>query len=182
VSRGRVARTTRRAGAVHAQARRLGARATGWYETVLVMDEVSACLERANERPVVLADWSQSGFLAGMGKVRVVGSGYWSNLQGLNASHELFSTDSEQRFWELVTERRIEYFFRPPLPVLEGAIRNSFRVRGRGTPTIEQVEQTVIWGIASSANWPAVTCPRLARLAPACSVLRLDRPAGLTPR
>jgi hypothetical protein len=162
---------------VRAEARRHGPGARGWYETVLVMDELSACLERAGEPPVVLADWVQSGFLAGTGKVRVVGSGYWSNLQGLKDSHELFSTSSEQRFWELVAERRIEYFFRSPSPVLREAIRNSFRVSGRDTPTLKQIEETVIWRIASSDDWPAVACPRIARVAPACSVLRLDRAA-----
>jgi len=160
--------------AIHAEARKLAAQPiAGWYGTIMVMEAVSACLESTTELPVVLAEWSQGGYLAGMGKARVVGSGYWSNMQGLKDTHELFSTNSDQHFWELVKDRRIEYFFRPPPEFLAGAIENSFRVIGRGTATMEQIKETVLWRVAFSGDFPVLACPELARLAPGCSLLRL---------
>jgi hypothetical protein len=160
--------------AIHEEARRLSANPIqGWYGTAMVMEVASTCLEGLGEPPVVLAEWSQGGFLAGTGKARVVGSGYWSNLQGLKDTRELFSTTSEHLFWELVGQRRIEYFFRPPPAVLTEAISNAFLAMGRKTPTMEQIKQTVIWRIASSDNFPLLACPEMARLAPGCSILRL---------
>lgn len=160
---------------IHAEARKLSANPmSGPYGTAMVMEVVSACLEREGEPPVVLAEWSQGGFLAGMEKVHVVGSGYWSNLQGLKDGYELFSTSSEQRFWELVKQRRVEFFFRPPPELLAEAIGNAFRVIGGGTATMDRIKQTVIWRVASSGDIPVVACPELARLAPACAILRLE--------
>jgi hypothetical protein len=162
------------AGEIHAEARKLAAQPMlGWYGTTMVMEAVSTCLPPAAEPPVVLAEWSQGGYLAGMGKARVVGSGYWSNLQGLKDNHELFTTNSEQRFGELVKDRHIEYFFRPPPEFLTNAIENSFRVLGRGNATREQIRETVLWRVAYSSNLPVVACPELGKIAPACSLLKL---------
>ena len=124
----------------------------------MVMGMVSACLAREGEPPVVLADWTQGGVLASRGKVRVVGSGY-GELQGLRDGHELYSTDSEQRFWELA-QQRLSVLFRPPMWMLEDTIGNAYRVFGRGTPTPEQIRRTVIWRIASSDDFPTVPAKR----------------------
>ncbi len=144
----------------------------GPYGTTFVMEAVSGCL---GGRPVVLATWDQGAVLAGMGKVRVIGSGYWSNAEGLRAAHEMFSTRSPERFWELVREREVEYFLVPPPELLAEAIQDSTVISGGRLPSLPEVKQTVAWQVASRGNFPVVACEPMARIAPQGSILDLRR-------
>ncbi len=143
--------------------------------TTFVLEAASDCLSRTGRRPVVLAVWDQGAVLAGMGKVRVIGSGYWSNLDGLRDTHEMFSTTSAQQFWELVRKREVEYFLVPPPALLADAISDSWWLMNGTRPTIAQVKATVIWQVASRGDFPVVSCESMTRIAPQGFILQLEK-------
>ncbi len=53
----------------------------GPNRTTVALEEVSDCFGRLAPGAVVLAPWDQSGVLAGLGNVRVIGSGYCSDFR-----------------------------------------------------------------------------------------------------
>jgi len=71
------AKISRGVAAVHGDSMR------GTYVETFALRAASDCLGQAAKDGVVLAAWDQGGTLAGMGKVRVIGSAYWSNASGL---------------------------------------------------------------------------------------------------
>ncbi|HXI83935.1 MAG TPA: hypothetical protein VNL17_07570 [Verrucomicrobiae bacterium] len=133
----------------------------GLNRTTIGLEVVSDCFGRMAPGSVVLAPWDQSGVLAGLGNVRVIGSGYWSNLDGLFADYELFTTTSTERFRALVGERQIQFLLVRRPNELYGDIVVSFVTLLGRIPTETEVGQTVLWKTANDPHARVVTCPEL---------------------
>jgi hypothetical protein len=148
----------------------------GPHVETFALRAASECLSGAT-KPVVLAAWDEGAILAGMGNVRVVGSQYWSNLDGLMSTHELFTTTSPERFWELVRQRGIEFLIVPASDRLERAVLESFVAFHGRAPAHNEVLGAVIWQITNSDRYPVLPCPELTRLNPQWKIVRLVDPA-----
>jgi hypothetical protein len=133
----------------------------GPNRTTVALEEVSDCFGRLAPGAVVLAPWDQSGVLAGLGNVRVIGSGYWSNLDGLFAAYELFTTSSVERFQALVRERQIQFLLVRRPNELYGDIVVSFVTLLGRIPTEMEVEETAVWKAANDPHAHLVSCPEL---------------------
>jgi len=129
--------------------------------TTIGLEAASDCFGRMAPGSVVLAPWDQSGVLAGLGNVRVVGSGYWSNLDGLFAGYELFTTTSVERFQALVRERQIRFLLvRGPNELYADIVVSFVTLLGR-IPNSMEVNQTVLWKIVTDPAARIVACPEL---------------------
>ncbi len=133
----------------------------GPNRTTIGLELVSDCFGRMAPGSVVLAPWDQSGVLAGLGNVRVIGSGYWSNLDGLFADYELFTTTSVERFQALVRERQIQFLLVRRPNELYGDIVVSFVTLLGRIPTEMEVAQTALWKAANDPRARIVACPEL---------------------
>jgi hypothetical protein len=148
----------------------------GPHVETFALRAASECLSGA-KKPVVLAAWDEGAILAGMGAVKVVGSQYWSNLDGLWSTHELFSTTSRERFWELVHQRGIEFLIVPPSDRLDRAVGESFVALYGRAPTPNEEFGAVVWEIASGGRYPVLPCPNLDRLNLQWKIVQLLDPA-----
>jgi hypothetical protein len=167
------AKISRNVALVHADSMR------GPYVETFALRAASDCLGQLSKDAVVLAAWDQGGTLAGMGKVRVIGSAYWSNASGLSDTFELFTTHSQEQFYELALRRHVDFVLIPSHDRLERAVWLSlFAIEGR-PPTREEAFGAYIWRIASDPTLAVVSCPSLSRLAPDWRILRLPEEAGL---
>ena len=133
----------------------------GPNRTTVALEEVSDCFGQLAPGAVVLAPWDQSGVLAGLGNVRVIGSGYWSNLDGLFADYELFTTASVERFQAVVRERQIQFLLVRRPNELYGDIVVSFVTLLGRIPTEGEVEHTALWKAANDPHARLVFCPEL---------------------
>ena len=133
----------------------------GPHRTTVGLEVASDCFGRIAPGSVVLAPWDQSGVLAGLGNVRVIGSGYWSNLDGLFAGYELFTTTSIERFQALVRERQIQFLLVRRPNELYGDIVVSFVTLLGHIPTQMEVDQTALWKAANDPHARIVACPEL---------------------
>jgi hypothetical protein len=148
----------------------------GPHGATIALQAASDCLAQLHKPPIMLARWDQSGVLAGMGRVRVIGSGYWSNLDGLFAAYELLATTSPEAFWQTVETRRIEYLLVRGDDGLAGDIANAFiMIHGR-RPTAQDMEATAVWQVAHDGRQTEIDCNELKRLAPTWKILQLQRP------
>jgi hypothetical protein len=148
----------------------------GPHFATIALEAVSDCLEQPREQPIVLARWDMSGVLAGMGKVRVVGTGYWSNLDGLFTAYELLTTTSAEAFWQTVESRRIEYLLVRSDNDLVGEIADAFVTIHGARPSTQDIEATAVWQVAHDARQTEIGCNELKRLMPTWKILRLQRP------
>jgi hypothetical protein len=144
----------------------------GPHVETFALRAVSECLHEA-DKPVVLAAWDEGAILAGMGNVKVVGSQYWSNLDGLMDTHEFFTTTSQERFWELVHQRGVEFLIVPESDRLDRAIWESFVALHGRAPTRNEGLGAVIWQIANSDRYPVLPCLNLSQLNPQWKIVRL---------
>jgi hypothetical protein len=133
----------------------------GPHRTTVGLEVASDCFGRIAPGSVVLAPWDQGGVLAGLGNVRVIGSGYWSNLDGLFAGYELFTTTSIERFQALVRERQIQFLLVRRPNELYGDIVVSFVTLLGHIPTQMEVDQTALWKAANDPHARIVACPEL---------------------
>lgn len=84
------------------------------------------------EGAVVVAPWHLTPRMICHGEVRTVGSAYWSNIAGLKANHEIFSTFSEERLKQLLKERTVDYLLAPPPPIMSREVIDaSYALSGR---------------------------------------------------
>jgi len=151
----------------------------GTYVETFALRAASDCLGQAAKDGVVLAAWDQGGTLAGMGKVRVIGSAYWSNASGLSDTFELFTTHSRERFFELARQRQVDFVLVPSHDRLERAIwLSSFATIGRA-PTRAEAFGAYIWRVVNDPDLPVVSCLPLSQLAPDWKIVRLPKEAGL---
>jgi hypothetical protein len=150
-----------------------------WAENVTArLELVSDCLGQHAPGAIVLAPWDQGSVLAGLGQVRVVGSGYWSNLAGLMDEQQLLTTESPEVFWGIVKRRGIEYLLvREPPAFLFDLTLAGVVVHGR-IPADAEVRRTVVWRVAALGQAEAVECPELARVAPEWRIIPLRRTGG----
>jgi hypothetical protein len=147
----------------------------GPYVETFALRAVSDCLEQAAKDGILLAAWDQGGTLAGMGKVRVIGSAYWSNSSGLSDTFELFTTHSRGRFFELVRQRQVDFVLIPSPDRLARAVwLSSFAITGHA-PTREDAFGAYIWRIANDTDLSVISCPSLSQLAPGWRILRLPK-------
>jgi hypothetical protein len=133
----------------------------GPNRTTIGVEAASDCFGRLAPGSVVLAPWDQGGVLAGLGNVRVIGSGYWSNLDGLFADYELFTTTSVQRFQALVRERQIQFLLVRRPNELYGDIVVSFVTLLGRIPNATEVAQTALWKAANDPHARIVSCQEL---------------------
>ncbi|MCG3149074.1 MAG: hypothetical protein PCFJNLEI_02532 [Verrucomicrobiae bacterium] len=138
------------------------ARSYDWTGNVTVrLEAVSECLGRQAPGTIVLAPWDQGSVLAGLGQVRVVGSGYWSNLDGLMDEQVLLTTESPEVFWGIVQRRGIEFLVaREPAAFLLDLTLAKVVVSGR-VPADVEVRRTVVWQVAARRQAAALVCPEL---------------------
>jgi hypothetical protein len=147
----------------------------GPYVAIFALEAVSDCLARANDYPIVLAATDFGPTLAGMGKVRVVGTAFWTNLQAMRDTHEMFTTTSPERFWQLVNQRGIGYLLVPNAVQEAASIKLAYAALGKPCPDGGCIYRTVVWQIARSHEYPVVECAELSRVAPQWRILRLHR-------
>lgn len=148
----------------------------GPHLETFALSAASRCLGTTNHSPVVLVAWDQGATLAGMGAVRVIGSAYWSNLDGLQDTFELFTTPSAERFWQLVRQRQIEFLILPSAQRLERAVWQSFMALHGRAPTRQEAFGAFIWQVAQSDQRKIVPCDPLTRLAPGWGIARVSEP------
>ena len=145
----------------------------GTYVETFALRAASDCLGQTAKDGIVLAAWDQGGTLAGMGKVRVIGSAYWSNASGLSDTFELFTTHSRERFFELARRRQVGFVLIPSHERLERAVwLSSFATTGL-PPTRQDAFGAYIWRVARDPDLPVVSCPSLSQLAPDWRIVRL---------
>ena len=153
----------------------------GPYVETFALRAASDCLGASARQPTVLAAWEPSSVLAGMGKVRVVGSGFWSNLDGISDTCEMLTTPSEDRFWQLVRKRNVEFFLIPSPAAFERDVRQSFVALSGQVPNQREVSEAYVWQFVGSDRFPKWTCEELSRLEPAWKIVPLSsivQPAG----
>ena len=129
----------------------------------------------ADRRPVVLTDWDWGGVLAGTGTVRVVGSPYWSNLDGFADTVTLFTETSPAAFDALLKRRGVDCLIVPDAETMTASVYTAFLARTGVPPTEEQVAATAIWHVAADPDRPVVPSPRLAELEPRWRIVRFRR-------
>jgi hypothetical protein len=157
----------RNAASVHGDSMR------GPYVETFALRAASDCLGQEASNSVVLAAWDQGAILAGSGKVRVVGSQYWSNLEGQGDTYELFTTLSQNRFFELARERKIGFVVIPSPDRLERAVYLSFVALHGKPPTRREAFNAYIWQLARDQRLPTIRCEPLARIAPQWRIVQL---------
>ena len=148
----------------------------GPYVEMFALRATSDCLGQQASGSVVLAAWDQGAVLAGLGKVRAVGSAYWSNLDGLNDTFELFTTPSRSRFFQLMRKRQVDFVLIPSPARLERAVWLSWVALHSRAPTRSEAFGSYIWRVAGSHEFPVVPCEALSSFAPDWRILRV--PAG----
>jgi len=145
----------------------------GPYSEMLALRAASNCMGQAANDGIVLAAWDQGGVLAGSGKVRVIGSAYWPNFAGLRDTYELFTTSSQQQFFELVRKRRIDFVLIPSPARLERAVWQSWVALHVQPPTRAEAFGAYIWQVARSEKFKIVSCGALSNLAPDWRIVKL---------
>ena len=145
----------------------------GPYLETFALRAVSDCLGDLGEQPVVLAPWEQSSVLGGLGKVKVLGTGFWSNLDGLADTFEMLTTTSETRFWELARKRNVSYLLLRSPEELEQDVRQSFVAESGTVPTGSEVHQAYVWQLRSDDRFPAVPCEEMLRMKSHWRIVRL---------
>jgi hypothetical protein len=147
----------------------------GPYVETFALRAVSDCLGSSDDPPVVLAPWEQSSILAGLGKVKVIGSGFWSNLDGLADTFEMLTTTSEARFWELVRKRNVGYALLRSPEEIEIDVRQSFLALSGTVPTPSQVREAYVWKLRNDDQLSEARCEEMFRLQPNWRIVRLER-------
>jgi hypothetical protein len=145
----------------------------GAYLETFALRAVSDCLGSSARQPIVLAAWEQSSILAGMGKVKVIGSGFWTNLDGLDDAWEMLTTSSADRFWQLARKRNVDYFLARSPEKLEEDIRESFKASKERFPTQSEIRETYVWQILRSDRFPDFSCEAMSRLEPRWKIIHL---------
>jgi hypothetical protein len=135
---------------------------------------LSDCLGDSRRQPIVLAPWDESSFLAPMGKVRVMGTGFWSNLDGLNDTSEMFTTPSVNRFWELQRKRNVEFLLLRSPAELEEDVRLSFVLLTGQPPSQTDMAAAYVWQILKDDRFPVVTCEQMLPFEPLWKVIHLS--------
>ena len=142
----------------------------GPYSIWIALQAAADCLGTAGDRPIVLAPWDAGGVFAGTGRVRVVGSQYWSNAAGCVDTFELFTTPDQARFAALLRQREVQYILLPDLQALPGFIRECYFAL-HGTPATQQdVQAAAIWRIARTGD--LIPCPEFAQWRPGWMLLK----------
>lgn len=105
----------------------------GPYVEEHALMEAAECMGEDGDRPVVLAAGDWGAELAGTGLVRVIGSQYWSNLEGMEAGFEAYRTNDSDELKKILKERGVRYLLVPDPDTLGGrSIMRCMRARGSG--------------------------------------------------
>lgn len=144
----------------------------GPYSIWFALEEAARCMGTPADRPVVLAPWDAGGVLAGTGRVRVIGSQYWSNVAGCADTFELFTTADGQRFAELLHERDVRYILLPDVQSLPRFINECF-VALHGRPASPEVLQaSALRRAVLRGHMRRVPCPAFERWRPGWMILQ----------
>ncbi len=145
----------------------------GPYVEVFALRAVSDCLSRSGHPLVLLAPWEQSSILAGMGKVKVIGSGFWPNLDGLTTEFEMWTTSSEEQFVELAAQRGIRYVLLRSPEEMERDVREAFVARSGRPPTSGEAREAFVWQLRNNHRFPSVDCEQMSRLTPNWKIVQV---------
>ena len=145
----------------------------GPYAEMFALRAASDCVGEQGKGKIVLVAWDQGGVLAALGNVRVVGSAYWSNFDGLNDTFEMFTTPSRTRFLQLVRKRGVEFALIPSPGRLERAVWQSWVALYGRPPTRAEAFGAYIWRVAGSGEFTAVDCQNLSAWATSWKILQL---------
>jgi len=140
------------------------------------LEAVSDCLGSTVRHPIVLAPWDEASFLAPMGKVRVVGTGFWCNLDGINDTGEMLTTASADRFWELQRKRNVEFLLVRSQASLEEDMRLAFVALTGQEPSQTDIAAAYVWQLLKDDRFPTVTCKEMAQFEPSWRIIRLNKP------
>lgn len=128
-----------------------------------------------DRRPIVLTSWTWGGYLAGDGKVRVVGSQYWSNLDGFEDTLTLFSTTSDEEFYRLCARRQISLALIPDPQTMMFTIAQACAARTGIWPQQQRILSTALWRLASNPNAPTLPSPGLNQIEPQWRIVQIRR-------
>jgi hypothetical protein len=129
-----------------------------------------------DRRPIVLTSWTWGGYLAGDGYVRVVGSQYWSNLDGYEDTLRLFSTTSDEEFYRLCERRQISLALIPDPRTMIFTIAQACAARSGIWPKQERVFATALWRLASDPTTPTVPSPHMSQVEPQWRIVQISTP------
>jgi hypothetical protein len=138
----------------------------GPHAETFALRAASDCVGGEAKGSIMLAAWDQGAILAGLGDVRVIGSAYWSNPQGLTDTFELFTTPLPDRFKQLAFQRKVSFILIPSPERLERAVYLSFVGLYGKPPTRSEAFSAYIWQLARDQRLPTIRCEPLARIAP----------------
>jgi hypothetical protein len=136
------------------------------FREAFALEAAADCVGSPDHPPVMLAPWFHGSVLVGSGKLGAIASPYWSNKQGLYDGAWLFATRSPDEFGSGLRRRNVAYILIPDQHRTMRAISQSWILVYGYPPTLEELQQTVIWRIASRNDTPFVRCEALRRLCP----------------
>ena len=142
--------------------------ALGPYVRELAADEVAQSLVVPGRRPVVLAPPDLSMYLTGAGNLRVIGSFFWSNTDGLYDHYELYATADDDRFNELLQQHDVDVIVFNGVEGVRRDIMAAYFVLHNRALDPAEAERTSLARLLIAAmqgnQLPHVTTPRLQQL------------------
>jgi hypothetical protein len=114
----------------------------GPYGRQLAADEIAQNLLAEGRRPVVLAPTELSMYLVGTGNVRVIGSAFWSNTDGLYDHYEFYTTTDDRRFSQLLRERGVNVVVFNGIEGVRYSIQLAYAILHNRAIGQEETEQT----------------------------------------
>ena len=147
----------------------------GPYEEAHALLSAAEWMGKDADRPVVLAAGDWGAILAGTGRVRVLGSQYWSNLDGMEAGFEAYRTTDPAVLRKIIRDRGVRYLLVPDPDTLGGQINNALFARsGRWTSRPEPIVSTALWKLVNDPTILPEDCPALREWAPQWRILRVS--------
>lgn len=140
--------------------------AAGPFSEYFALDAVLRCLDVQPQPAVLLAPWDYGLQLGAAGSVGVIGTGSWTNPDGLRDTHRLFTTPSEEEFNQLVRARGIHYLLLPAPAKVTQLIGQGYYVLHGQPPTGNTIAAAHIWRVATDTNLPTLACPDMNRYQP----------------
>lgn len=137
-------------------------------QEIFALESAADCIGSVETPPVVLAAWDQGPMLFGLGKARVLGSPYWSNIAGNIACCEMFTCTSVETFFVLAQRRNVTWLVLAAPDRLMKAISQSWILLYGIPPTAEELRSTVVWRIATGERFLPAAQP--------CENLRITGP------
>ena len=148
--------------------------AAGPFSEYFALDEVIRFLGDHPSPVVLLAPWDYGLQLGAAGTLGVIGTGSWTNPDGLQDTHRLFTTPSREEFQRLVRARGIHYLLLPAPAKVTQLIGQGYYVLNGQPPTGNTISQAHIWRVATDTNLPTLACPEMTRYQPGWKLMDIS--------